>query len=119
RTGALVTGFAWQTPPGARPNRGLAPEFFGTTAGVFRSERPGLVAGAAEQSVAEMNGCPCAAGPYRDTARGTEPGLQAPWQIFQIRLRVGLSRSYHPRLRQLRDSGAPCLPALSPSACRL
>ena len=47
---------------------------------MFRPERPGLVAGAAGQPVAEMNGCPRAPVPW-DTARGTEPGLQAPWHF--------------------------------------
>lgn len=55
-------------------------------AGVFRSERPGLVAGAAGQPVAKMNGCRRVAGPPKetreDTARGTEPGLQAPWHCY-------------------------------------
>src|SRR5690606_27955104 len=67
--GALVTGSAWQTPPGARPNRGLAPALFGAKAGEFRPERPGLVAGAAGQPVAEMNGCLRAAGPSGYRAR--------------------------------------------------
>src|SRR5690606_8586527 len=73
RTGALVTRSAWQTPPGARPRRGLGPAM----AGVFRSERPGLVAGAAGQPVAKMNGCPRVAGPKgyraRDRTRLTGP----------------------------------------------
>ena len=30
----------------------------------------------------QTNGCPRAAGLFGDTARGTEPGLQAPWQLY-------------------------------------
>ena len=50
RTGALATASAWQTPPGARPNRGLASAFGRAVA--FRRERPGLAARAIRQRVA-------------------------------------------------------------------
>ncbi len=54
--GRLVTGSAWQTPPGARPNRGLVPVARPRQAG-FAPRDPGWLLERAWQQAAQMNDC--------------------------------------------------------------
>src|SRR5262249_2694120 len=81
RTAGPVTVLAWQTPPGARPNRGGWPahaipwDGMGP-AGAFSRCRPGR----SREAPGDRRPRGMAIHRGRDAPAGTEPGLQAVWQ---------------------------------------
>jgi len=93
RTGALATALAWQTPPGARPNRGGEPRRKPGQAS-FAPSRPGW--SLERCSNASPRGMVAIAAQVRlaDTGRDTEPGLQAPRHChFAILRAIGGTRA--------------------------
>lgn len=112
RTGALATGSAWQTPPGARPNRGLPPKGRGVSP---REARVGCLSHGVIHGLDEwlpLRGRSV----LRIPRAGQNPAYMAPWQYLDA-LNPGphccngnLRRAYH---RVCRYCANP--PSLAPS----
>jgi len=81
---APVTAAARQTPPGARPNRGDAPDIrqacFKPRIARSCVARVGCLSAAAMRRLEEWLPVPIRS-VFADTVGTTEPGLQAPWHI--------------------------------------
>ena len=87
---APATAAAWQTPPGARPNRGGMQAGSRTGLRVDFGPRPqnrcrpGWSLERTRQRVAKRNGCPFRSGPARDTDREDRTRLTGPLVLAPI-----------------------------------
>ena len=104
RTGRLATEAAWQTPPGARPNRGGASRSNPRQGCFAPTARVGCLSLAATQGLEEW--LPVRRG-SSDTTRITEPGLQAPRQTW-LKAAIDSIADIHPSRRSMLGMTSAC-----------